>query len=315
MERARLQGKVLAWLRVGAVFVAVAALSLWWGYGRVQAELSERALAFGQNLEAASKLHAGTTRLRLNGQRLALNSQSTAQTVEQVLERFERACGEHSGGVRDELDRLLASRREPRSELGFRQLGVLRAEGGSGEGTAACFASDARDGLSGLIARVAAALDSGDLSRLGQFRYVFARKSQLSGTTHVISVWSEAGLDVEQMFPAQGDAPGMDIVPNVRPPRAQRILSADSEQAGFRSALYATRVSPAQAIASYDGALSALGYVPLAREALDGVSPVAARIFTLNDREQLVVLAQESKGQTLVSAFRLGSNGYVSLPL
>jgi DNA primase len=65
-------------------------------------------------------------------------------------------------------------------------------------------------GIPGLIRRVTEFSLTGDAARLGDMRYVAARK-QDNGKTQVIAIWSEGKFDIAAMFPDEGDAPGTDV--------------------------------------------------------------------------------------------------------
>ncbi len=56
-------------------------------------------------------------------------------------------------------------------------------------------------------------------------RYVFAERSR-NGGAHFVVFWSEGELNLFDMFPAAGDAPGQDPPDVPRPEGSRRILSA-----------------------------------------------------------------------------------------
>jgi hypothetical protein len=279
----------------------------------VRAQLSERAMSIGQSLQQVTAEQQGTTRLELNGEPLALNSRSTKLSVTEVLDRFAEQCAQHSGGADAELEQLATKRPKLAASLDWRRLGVFRT-GGDQQAAAGCFADTGTAGLRGLATRLAEVLETGDFSRLGQLRYVHARRSQGGDSTHVITVWTEGQLKLEQMFPAQGDAPGRDIVDDVRPPQSVRVISAEAAGNGFRTAIYDSASTPAEVIASYDASLKQKGYVSQSPALMDELTAVPARIYILDESQQLVVTAQPHGARTIVSAYQLGSNGYVRLP-
>jgi hypothetical protein len=302
------------YLRAAAVLGCCLALSVGWLMHRVHAQLGERALEVGRQLEQTSGVHAGTTHLTLNGGQLALNSSSTRAPVQDVLDRFAGLCRRDDARLDESLARVRANADLP-SGVAWDRLGVLRSVSPRGEGVAACFVNkDVKTGgLSQLLEGLAQAVSTGSLEKLGQFRYVFARVSKETGATHVLSAWSEGVLNAHAMFPEQGDVPGADLVAGVRPPSAVRIIAAQVEGSRFQTAMYESTSSPEQAMRSYERALLARGYVALAAPALDAASPIPTRVFTLGDQDSLVVLAQPSDDKTLLSTFRLGSSKSVVL--
>src|SRR5688500_10810597 len=193
----KVPSKLRAWLRVLGVFSIVVAVSVWWTWGQVRAQLSERAMSIGQSLQQVTAEQQGTTRLELNGEPLALNSRSTKLSVTEVLDRFAEQCAQHSGGADAELEQLATKRPKLAASLDWRRLGVFRT-GGDQQAAAGCFADTGTAGLRGLATRLAEVLETGDFSRLGQLRYVHARRSQGGDSTHVITVWTEGQLKLEQ---------------------------------------------------------------------------------------------------------------------
>jgi hypothetical protein len=306
--------RLRAWLRVACLLGFVALLSAVWVLRDVHAQASERALSLGRNLSQAHDIHAGSTRLQLNGAVLTLNSSSSAGSVDAVLDRFTALCLSSSAGLEKHMAELEQQGEAMPSDLSFKQLSVFRTPTEHDQGSAACFARNRKvDSLTDFLADAETALETGDLAQLGQFRYVFARKSPQTGTSHVISVWSEGALNVERMFPEAGDVPGHDLVQGVRPDHAVRFMSAQAEGSHFQLAMYTSKSSPVQALDSYDARLVRQGYVALAPHVLDEAVPTPARVYSLGEHDSLVVLAQAHGDQTIISTYRLGSSGRVSL--
>jgi hypothetical protein len=48
---------------------------------------------------------------------------------------------------------------------------------------------------------------------------------------------------------------------------------------------------------------------------MDEAMPLPTRVYSLGQRDRIVVLAQEDSGKTLVSTYRLDSSGSVALEL
>jgi hypothetical protein len=280
---------------------------------QVRAQVAERALDVGQEL-ARADLHAGSTRVRLNGAVLTLNSSSSDESVDAVLDRFTALCAAENAPLGEQVDSMARGANRPSTAPSYRHLTVFRTPTQEHQGTAACIARNRKtDSLRELFASVSEAIDTGDLAKIGQFRYVFARKSRDTGATHVISVWSEGELNVEAMFPERGDAPGLDLVNGVRPAHATRFFAAEVEGSQFQLALYESRQPPDSALESYHARLTAHGYVALDANTMDEAVPVPARVYTFGEHDRIVVIAQDDGQNTLISTYRLGSSGEVAL--
>jgi hypothetical protein len=303
-----------AGLRLFAMASLLVGLSVWWLLAGARAELAETSLTLGRGVDQIQREHPGTTRMIVNGQALALNSRSVAASVEHVLDRFGELCVQASGDVQSELDELAEARPRLASWLDWRKLGVFRSEAEpNGEAVSGCIAADGKRSLADWIARLEQVAQSGDFGQLGQFRYVLARPSA-DGSTHVLTVWSEGELNLEQMFPALGDAPGHDLVAGLRPENARRAFSAEAPLNGFASVVYESPEQPARLLTDYDARLQARGYLPLTSAGFDDV-PLPARAYRLVKGERLVVIAQPNGAGTLFSTLRIQGGGSVAVPL
>jgi hypothetical protein len=303
--RARLGGL----LRVSLLLLATGLISATWLMVRARAQLGERAIILGRSTAEALFHQSGTTDIVLNGQRLSLNATSTELPVRAVLDRFVAQCDRADGGMQRYLDELRA--RQPRlpGEASWSRLTLFRTERDR-DGTAACVARTPGDQpLADLAASLAASVEHEDLARLGQFRYVFARKSPTTGLTQVISVWNRGPLKLLEMAPDGRDVPGGDLVHGVRPAKSQRVARVEAEGSGFEASLYESSDLPEQTLASYDAALRARGYVPIALPEIDGSAPVPVRVYTMGGRDPLLALALPTEAGSLLSAFRIGANG------
>jgi hypothetical protein len=300
----------MAWLRLALYCTVIVALSAWWKVRQVSAELSERALSIGRTMESWRDPAAGTSTIRLNGARITITSVSSDDSVADILDRFTRMCARNSGGMHEELHALIARGAQIPEHVADR-FGVFRTQDGERQGTAACFARDADDGMSDLLERVSKLADTGDLATLGQLRYVFAHRREGSSTTHVLTLISQESLPIEQVFPASGDVLGPDLVPGVRPEQARRVISAELEGTTQRAVIYEARVSADAALAAYDTELPARGYQRGDLSLVVDQLPAPTRVYFKPD-ETLLILAEDLSHQTSqVSAFRLSNGGYV----
>src|SRR5690606_22133580 len=76
-------------------------------------------------------------------------------------------------------------------------------------------------------------------SELGLIRYLYAERLA-SGKTRVILFWNNGPLDLDNMFPAVGDASGSDSRVLPRPPESRRTLSAAVEGMPYAVRTYAS---------------------------------------------------------------------------
>lgn len=298
--------------RVCLLVFASALLSGSWLLLRARAQLGERAIVLGHSTAEALKDYPGTTPITLNGQRLSLNATSTPLSVGAVLDRFATQCDRSDGGMQHYLDALHTGRAKLPTEAAWSRLTLFRNQSEK-EGTAACLARETSAApFSDLVARISASLEQEDLSRLGQFRYVFARKSKTTGLTQVLSVWSRGPLKPFALMADGRDAAGRDLVLGVRPANSLRVVSIQADNHGFEAALYESPQSAEQSLTGYDTALRARGYVALAAPQLDAVAPVPVRAYTFGGGDPLLAVAVPTARGSLLSAFRIAANGDAS---
>ncbi|HEX5658060.1 MAG TPA: hypothetical protein VFX59_12735 [Polyangiales bacterium] len=293
--------------RLGLYLAAIATLSTVWVAHKADAEVSERALSIGRELDRFGAIAAGTTTFELNGARMALTTLVRKESPKVLLDRFAGLCARDSGGVAEQLDSL---KEKIPDGLRSGQFGVFRSEQGK-EATAACFARQEGGGLEETVRRLNLLVDSGDFAALGQLRYMFVRDLG-NGESHVLSVSSLGALPLDRMFPEQSDAPGKDLSFDVRPAGARRLMSAGVEGSKLEGAIYESTLPPEQALAGYDAPMQKLGF---SRGSLDGVASsliAGARVFLRHD-ETVLVFAEPRDDHSTVSSFRLANGGFVTV--
>lgn len=309
----RKQKPLWAWLRLFTFASFVLGCSAWWKVRQVSADVSELSSTLGRRLDELQRVADGTTTLRLNGQRFTLTTLTSEASVADVLERFSRSCARQSGGLLEEL-RELGDRGITLPPEAASSLGVLRLSRSEDDASAGCFARAGSGGAKDVLERAQRALRSGDLAELGQLRYVFAQRRR-SGITHVLTLTALDRIPIATMFPEQGDAPGTDLFDGVRPPGARRVLSARVEGSKQQIALYESHGDPEEGLDGCAEALRAHGFSPGDLSAADGLSPVPTRVYIKPDDSVVWLAAPQDNGKTLLSGFRLGDGGFVSLPL
>lgn len=256
----------------------------------------------------------------INGQRMSLGSKSTPLPVDQVLGRFEQYCHENSGGLAQEiaampatsaaLEKLPEGLRDPSAWLTARQT----AEDGKA-GQVACVArKNSGGGLQGLMDRVMAFTDSGDLAELGDARYVVARRDEKAGNTHVLAMWTEGRFNIPAMFPETGDAPGSDSRFVPRPPSARRVLTAEISDHPYALRMYDTKESHARVLKYYEQQMQPRGFVKHELPPTDASGELDlnehVRAFSKDGVAVIVVTNDTPDEQTGVSLIEMGSLGF-----
>lgn len=227
-ERARRAAPKL--LRLGLFLTALYAVGAVIVARRVRAEANEIMMGVGaQMMQYADADRQGEPRtLYLNGQRLAFGSGwARERSVDEVLDFFEARCRARDGRLADQLQELARARDiEAPDSTPFD--GTLRDSSAHG-GYVACFdVGEERQGVEGLLARLEGFANTGDLANLGGLRYVYAREMD-EGGTHFVVFHTDDRLNVYEMFPRTGDAPGVDAEDVPRPANVRRLMSAWEE--------------------------------------------------------------------------------------
>jgi hypothetical protein len=270
----------------------------------VYGDVASSALSIGHELGKMED--AGKRRpLRINGEAIYVGAVTVDTPVVEVLDRAEAGCRSRSAGAVRDLDGVPESVRAHLPQ-GSAASGVLR-ENRLGRGVVACLVRDDDTpglGLKDLTARLSALAGSGDLAEVGRLRYVFA-ETTASGRTRVVSAWTEGSFNLYAILPKAGsDAPGTDAADAPRPPRAQRILSADIEGVPYGVRLYDTPASPAEVIGVYDREMAGRGWEPAFGTPGDGPDQRAytrpgadLMVITSKDGERTVVSVIETRGR------------------
>ncbi|MBW2460470.1 MAG: hypothetical protein JRH11_02405 [Deltaproteobacteria bacterium] len=218
--------RLLSMARVAALVAAALAIVLSvWGY-RARAQLTERLIDTGSAMlhyDGATRQDARRT-LVFNGQRIHLSSGKSPHDLHQVLDFYEGHCLDHDGGLMHELDSFVAD--HPEVQLNTDAMDpILRTESG-GRGVVACLYMEATDGTKGFMERYHRYAGSGDLSEIGDMRYIYAEEDKdEDGGTHFVAFWTDGPFVLREMLPAEGDAPGQDIRDVERPDGLRRFLS------------------------------------------------------------------------------------------
>lgn len=172
--------------------------------------------------------------LVVNGQALSFVTGTTDKSVDQVLDFYQARCRSRDGRFSDQLGELQrAGAVFPDVDDGLLD-GTMRDDNGQ-KGFVACFDMGPEAvPVAELTRRISEFAESGDVSRIGRFRYMFVEKGQQK--TRFFAMWVDGELNIKQMFPEKGDAPGDDPAAVPRPPEAKRLLSSFED--GFPQRFY-----------------------------------------------------------------------------
>jgi hypothetical protein len=177
-----------------------------------------------------------TRTLSLNGADVRMATGSTRDSVRQVMDFYASQCREIDGGLSAQVREHSPFRNEIRTQLpeGLRnfmdvnEAATMIRFTTEGEGFIVCLnVGRERVDMNQFITRVMNAIQRGDLTGASDFRYVYATRPSGDQTTQVVGFWSErTNMNLTQMFPSAGDAPGRAVPGLPRPQGMRRVLSA-----------------------------------------------------------------------------------------
>lgn len=289
------------WLRVSA-FVSVAlVLVLLFNLHQARGQVGEQLLSMGRELGPLRDLLHGTQSARINGENMFLASTVSEQPLTEVLNRFEQHCLERTGGLRESFAALPDSAREQVSRKApaawrFRH-GVMREEKET-EGMVVCVARSGQGGLKSWVMDLRRFLSDGELSHLGELRYVYAQRTE-TGRTHVLSTFTRGTFNlyraIGQLEPTSGAA--LEAVP--LPPNAQRPMTFSVDGMPYAAQLFQVPGKPEEVTRYYLETLPRLGWT---------------RVMGPGELYSSTVLTREGKTLTL-AAFELDDSGKSSVTL
>jgi hypothetical protein len=295
--------RLTTYLMVVAFIGAMVAANV--GYARMKGS----ALSFGNELERLTEttnLEGDFYKLRLNGEPIQITSARTTLRFEEVLDRYQDACKERADGLPVEFANLQAALQPgaPDQSLGWPGMGILRNEG-EDRGFVLCFAQGGPTDYPAAFERLRLFGESGDLSKVGDLRYVFARATQ--NGSHVIAVWTKGAFEVGKMFPAEGDAPGTDVEGGYRPDGTRRVFTAFTEGVPYGIRIYEGSFPASIVLGQFDREMPAKGWQTLALVgqtlpssrafSRDGVDLIISVVPHQNNAEKSVISIVEMRTQ------------------
>lgn len=229
---------------------------------RVYGSVEKGALEIGSGLAQLGDVVGPNYRVSINGEVVNVSSAMTDEPLDTVLDRFEKECREHAGGLEEELGSLPQTLQSqlPPAVRGPAGIGIVRTRD-TDSGMVACLARDVDLGYGGTMEAIGRFAKSGDLADLGKLRYVMAERTA-SGRTHVVGAWTEGSFRIGHLFPASGDCPGSDLPDTFRPDGSRRLLTASVDGAPFGVRIYDAKGTPDEVLSQYERGMVAAGWSP-----------------------------------------------------
>lgn len=284
-------------LRVLAFALAVYLVALAFAAHQVKAETEEILLGIGSEMMRYpdADRESRDRQMVVNGARIALRTGSTGAPIDEVLAYFEAQCQSRDGRLANQIEDLgeiEAFDVDPDQVDGTLSMNLGR------RGFVACLdmGEDEVDPES-IGARIESFLGTGDLSEVGYLRYLFAETSE-RGDTFYMTMFTDESLNLYEMFPANGDVPGHDVIP--RPEGARRILSSHETNQPYSASTYTREGAHSEAfVAHYEGAFEGDGWEPAEVHEGERVEVAGGRALVFERGERLAfVHVVESSGIT-----------------
>ncbi|MCB9666542.1 MAG: hypothetical protein H6715_00245 [Myxococcales bacterium] len=219
-------------------FIVVAYGAIFWFASRsVKADVEQMLLSVGgEMMHYGRATHQDAPRtISLNGQTLKLSVGTTKDSLQEVLDHYERRCNLKDGGLSNELAEAYKQNGHQLSKGQKKLLGTIVRQDGGGKGFVVCLdAGTQKRHWKDWIAHLSRFVQSGNISEVGEIRYLYAERHK--HTTTLVTLWADGALNVFHMFPNSGDAPGFDLPDVPRPKEAKRLLSAGEE--GFSQSVH-----------------------------------------------------------------------------
>ena len=288
--------------RLAAFCACVGGVVCAFGLRSVYADVQRVGLEIGSELGHLGD--RGTLRtVRLNGQAVQVVSTIEARPVEAVLDQVELACSQSSAGLGPVVAALPEKvRREmPAWATDSKIAGILRKEA-DGEGFVACLRRDEPTQSAGdMLDRFKRVVDTGDLSAIGNLRYVYARTTD-TGKAHIVVAWTDGPMNVKSFIADDVDAPGSDLEGFPRPPDSVRQLTAEMDNVPYAYRIYRTKTVADEVLRAYDTSLGATGW--MVTHGPDDEPNV--RAYSKGGLD-VVVYAETTHARTLVSLVHMGA--------
>lgn len=246
-----------------AVYVAVVTLALGALWARsTRARVDGALLSFGEPLSRSPRggvARRGARRFVIGGEHVRVATGVSQHSRDAVLDAFAHHCLHGGGALPGDLAHLgEAPPQTPDSASAID--GVLGARDRV-HGYVACLAGFSGLAPDALASRLQSYSRSGDVSELGDFRYLYARTE--GRVTSWAAIWTDGPFRPARL--ASPDDEGGHDLPNIPPPAgARRTLSVESEDGFDRFASYLVAGRPrATVLREHAAALAHAGHVRL----------------------------------------------------
>jgi hypothetical protein len=286
------------------------------GLGTVRAaqgELGTRSLVIGRELSTLLKDFDRFSVLKINGNSVLAGGSHVEANLDSVLDRFEAHCTEFAWDAQKEFSAMATGKSEAKPAQASRaekpwSLTLARKRSES-EGLVVCLApSEKQTGISKFVESARVAFETGELSSVGQIRYLYARKHARSGT-NVVAVLTTGDFNMHRFMSVEGDAPGDDLDEVPRPQHSRRIFQAELAGSPYVVRSYTTPTSAAQVLDGYQRSLPVRAW-----KKIEGY-PNATQNSVTFEKDGAAVLIQAAKEgeSTRVDIVQMGSRGSVSV--
>ena len=290
-------------LRVLVFIIAVWAIALMATAHRVEAEVQEIMLGLGSEMMHMPDANEGRVRqMNFNGAPIQFRTARAARPMAEVLDFFEQRCQARDGRIGEQIEEAM---NELGEEVETRDVdGTMRFDT-SRRGYVACFdMGEEKQDHEALTSRIQRFIESGDLSEVGHMRYMFAEAVE-EDETFVVTIFSDQAVNIYDMFPSEGDAPGADPQGVPRPSDSRRILSANESGRPYGMFLYVheSGSEPAQVERRYrEELMPSAGWIPVAWRDDERVRVDGAFVSAWKKDERLVTLTfAENEGVATTS--------------
>ena len=288
-------------LRLTTYFICVCLAASLFAARALRAYATEAAYAFGRELSGLADLTGGAEGIVANGHRFRHASTLAPDAITAVLDRLEAHCRKNPALLASTLAELAHTDPRAMREAGLPgslRHGVIR-EDGAERGMLVCFIDRRAGTLDDLLELARDSIGIADLTNFGALLYAYAERQ--GDQTHVVTLWTETGLDLPHMFPESGDAAGDDSRALPRPPQARRILSATADGMPFALRLYETAGEATGIATFYDEWMKTHDFQRIANPDAEDTTA-----YLRSDGYQAFITIAEAEGVRVVSATEAG---------
>jgi hypothetical protein len=180
-------------------------------------------------------------RVTINGATMFFKKHSEQGTLDEVMTKVATECGSGNEAVAFGLGEAALDDGKPSRTSKLEKVYSQEGEGG----VRASLCIFAKDG------------NHEDEAR--RVRYTLALRRE-DGSIAVTTVVSASGNPLQELFPAEGDAPGGDFSEIARPAEARRTMTAIVGNGEHVVRVYESTLSPEASVESYDAKMHALGF-------------------------------------------------------